>query len=211
MAAQERREEVLRNTLRRETEWLRRGPARAHHQAGGPHPARAAPWPTRWPSWAAATGTARLALDFQGQGRKPRRLIEARGHRQALRRAPGVRGHRPVRSGPGTRLGLLGPNGCGKSHPAAGAGGRRDAQQRHGAARRRPAGGLRSSRTAARWTPTRSVADTVCPDGDFVDFRGTRQHRRGYLERFLFRGRADDMSRCGSCRAASRPACWWPG
>jgi ATP-binding cassette subfamily F protein uup len=27
----------------------------------------------------------------------------------------------------------------------------------------------------------------VCPDGDFVDFQGTRQHRHGYLERFLFR------------------------
>ena len=32
------------------------------------------------------------------------------------------------------------------------------------------------------------MADTVCPVGDFVDFRGTRQHRHGYLERFLFSG-----------------------
>ena len=40
--------------------------------------------------------------------------------------------------------------------------------------------------------PEATVADTVCPDGDFVDFRGTRQHRRGYLERFLFRASAID-------------------
>lgn len=31
------------------------------------------------------------------------------------------------------------------------------------------------------------LVDAICPDGDYVDFRGTRQHRRGYLERFLFR------------------------
>jgi ATP-binding cassette subfamily F protein uup len=31
------------------------------------------------------------------------------------------------------------------------------------------------------------VVDTVCPDGDYVQFRGARVHRAGYLERFLFR------------------------
>jgi ATP-binding cassette subfamily F protein uup len=35
--------------------------------------------------------------------------------------------------------------------------------------------------------PRRSVADTVCPGGDFVDLAGARVHRHGYLERFLFR------------------------
>jgi len=34
--------------------------------------------------------------------------------------------------------------------------------------------------------PARSVADTLCPDGDHVTFRGARVHVRGYLERFLF-------------------------
>ena len=35
--------------------------------------------------------------------------------------------------------------------------------------------------------PALPLADTVCPDGDFVQFRGARVHRHGYLERFLFR------------------------
>ena len=30
------------------------------------------------------------------------------------------------------------------------------------------------------------MADTLCPDGDHVSFRGARVHVRGYLERFLF-------------------------
>jgi ATP-binding cassette subfamily F protein uup len=34
--------------------------------------------------------------------------------------------------------------------------------------------------------PERTLADTVCPDGDFVSYRGARVHVRGYLERFLF-------------------------
>ena len=34
--------------------------------------------------------------------------------------------------------------------------------------------------------PDRTLADTLCPDGDHVTFRGARVHVRGYLERFLF-------------------------
>src|SRR6202008_793072 len=32
-----------------------------------------------------------------------------------------------------------------------------------------------------------TVADTVGPGGDMLEFRGSRIHRFGYLERFLFR------------------------
>jgi ATP-binding cassette subfamily F protein uup len=35
--------------------------------------------------------------------------------------------------------------------------------------------------------PTRSVAETLCPDGDYVYVRGAPVHRNGYLDRFLFR------------------------
>jgi ATP-binding cassette subfamily F protein uup len=40
--------------------------------------------------------------------------------------------------------------------------------------------------------PDQTVADAVCPDGDFVQFRGARLHRAGYLDRFLFR--SDQLS-----------------
>jgi ATP-binding cassette subfamily F protein uup len=42
--------------------------------------------------------------------------------------------------------------------------------------------------------PTATLVDTVCPDGDYVHFRGGRQHRHGYLERFLFRAEQMNMT-----------------
>jgi ATP-binding cassette subfamily F protein uup len=42
--------------------------------------------------------------------------------------------------------------------------------------------------------PDRSLADTVCDTGDYVDFRGARVHRHGYLERFLFRSEQMNMA-----------------
>jgi ABC transport system ATP-binding/permease protein len=189
MAAQERREDALRNTLRRETEWLRRGPpARTTKQDARIQ--RAADLADEVADLGTRNRTRAVDLDFQGTGRKTRRLIEARG--------VGVRyGGRPegdrvvlealdVLVGPGTRLGLLGPNGCGKSTllrvltgaqaPTSGEVTRAD--------------GLEVAffeQDRAALDPALTVADTVCPDGDFVSFRGARVHRHGYLERFLFR------------------------
>ena len=116
MHAQERREVVLRNTLRRETEWLRRGAAaRTTKQqariarAGDAGATRSRSSgrrnPSAPPSWSSRPRSAR-----------PRRLIEARGRRQALRRADDLRGRRPAPSAPGrARRRCSGPNGCGKS------------------------------------------------------------------------------------------------
>jgi len=184
MAAQERREDVLRNTLRRETEWLRRGPKarstkqEARIQRAGALSEEVAELGTR--------NTQRsVDLDFQGTGRKTKRLIEAKAVSVSY-------GDRAVFQsidlivGPGSRLGLLGPNGCGKSTllrvltgaqaPTAG-----EVSRVHGL----EIAFFEQDRAAL--DPARTVADTVCPDGDFVQFRGARQHRHGYLERFLFR------------------------
>ncbi|HEV3032345.1 MAG TPA: ABC-F family ATP-binding cassette domain-containing protein [Polyangia bacterium] len=184
MSAQERREDVLRNTLRRETEWLRRGPkARSTKQEARIQ--RAGALADEVGELATRNRARAVAVDFQGSGRKTKRLIEARGVsvRYGARAVfEGV----DVLVGPGTRLGLLGPNGCGKSTllrvltgaqaPTAGEVARAD--------------GLEVAffeQDRAALDPARSVADTVCPDGDFVQFRGARVHRHGYLERFLFR------------------------
>jgi ATP-binding cassette subfamily F protein uup len=184
MAAQERREDVLRNTLRRETEWLRRGPParttkqEARIQRAGALSEEVAELGTR--------NTKRsVDLDFQGTGRKTKRLIEARGVSVSY-------GDRAVFQpidlivGPGSRIGLLGPNGCGKStllRALTGA-------QAPTAGEVTRVQGLEIAffeQDRAALDPARTVADTVCPDGDFVQFRGARVHRAGYLERFLFR------------------------
>ena len=130
-----------------------------------------------------------MDLDFQGGdaagGTRARRLIEARGIGKRY-------GDRVVFAGidlfvgPRTRLGLLGPNGCGKSTLLRALTG--EEAPTSGTVIR--ADGLRVAyfdQNRASLDGTRSVVDTVCPDGDYVEFRGARVHRHGYLERFLFR------------------------
>ncbi|HVU53204.1 MAG TPA: ABC-F family ATP-binding cassette domain-containing protein [Polyangia bacterium] len=184
MAAQERREDALRNTLRRETEWLRRGPA-ARTTKQDARIQRAAALSDEVAELGTRNRARAVDLDFQGSGRKTRRLIEARGVSVRYGERAVLDGL-DVLVGPGTRLGLLGPNGCGKSTllrvltggqaPTAGEVTRAD--------------GLEIAffeQDRAALDPDLTVADTVCPDGDFVEFRGARVHRHGYLERFLFR------------------------
>jgi ABC transport system ATP-binding/permease protein len=184
MAAQERRQQTLQNTLRRETEWLRRGPqARTTKQEARIERAHALAGEVA--SLQSRNDVRSVALDFEAAGARPKRLIEARG---VIKRY----GERTVLAGvdlfvgPRARVGLLGPNGCGKSTllrvltggeaPTTGTVIRADA--------------LRVAyfdQNRDSLDPARSAVDTVCPDGDFVLFRGARIHRHGYLERFLFR------------------------
>jgi ABC transport system ATP-binding/permease protein len=184
MAAQERREDVLRNTLRRETEWLRRGPKarstkqEARIQRAGTLSDEVAELGTR-------NAKRSVDLDFQATGRKTKRLIEARSV-SVRYDARVIFEPLDLIIGPGSRIGLLGPNGCGKStllRVLTGA-----QAPTAGEVTRVP--GLEIAffeQDRAALDPARTVADTVCPDGDFVQFRGARVHRAGYLERFLFR------------------------
>jgi ABC transport system ATP-binding/permease protein len=185
MAAQEQRESSLRNTLRRETEWLRRGaPARSTKQQARIQRADALAGEVDELSSRNESRTANI--DFAGVGRNPKRLIEARAIGKSY-------GQKAIFSnlnlfiGPGTRLGLIGPNGCGKSTllrvlvgeeaPDAGTVLRADGLQ---------VAYFEQHREAL--DPTKTVVETMCPaGGDNVDFRGTRVHVAGYLSRFLFR------------------------
>jgi len=187
MTAQEQREQALKNTLRRETEWLRRSPsARSTKQVARIE---------RAGSLAAEVGelgernrVGKVALDFQSRDpneMRPKRMIEARkvskhyGEHEVIRPLD-------LFIGPKTRLGLLGRNGCGKSTllrlltgeeaPSSGEVLRADNLQV-----------AYFEQDRASLDLTRTVAQTVSPDGDFVHFRGSHLHRHGYLERFLFR------------------------
>jgi energy-coupling factor transporter ATP-binding protein EcfA2 len=87
MAAQERREDTLRNTLRRETEWLRRGPqARTTKQQARIQ--RAGALASEVSGLGARNRTSTVDLDFQAGdaagGTRARRLIEARVRRGEL-------------------------------------------------------------------------------------------------------------------------------
>jgi len=184
MAAQEQREQALRNRLRRETEWLRRGPpARTTKQAARIQ--RAGELAAEVGELATRNTVRGVGIELAPSGRKPRRLVEARGLGQRYGGRPIFRGV-DLFIGPGTRVAILGPNGCGKSTllraltgveaPAEGEVIRADGLE---------VATFEQGRESL--DPTLSPADTVCPDGDFVQLRGTRVHRHGYLERFLFR------------------------
>jgi ATP-binding cassette subfamily F protein uup len=191
MAAQEQREQVLRNTLRRETEWLRRSPS-ARSTKQNARIERAGALAREVSGLSARNRLGSVELDFQARetsDARRKRLIEARAISKhfAERR---VFDQVSLFIGPRTRLALLGPNGCGKStllrvltghdRPSAGEVIRAD--------------DLRIAyfeQDRASLDPALTLADTVSPEGDFVHFRGSHLHRHGYLERFLFR--ADQM------------------
>jgi len=190
MHAQERREVVLRNTLRRETEWLQRGAA-ARSTKQQARIARAGTLSDEVKELGTRNEVRTVGLEFQGAERRPKRLIEARGIGKRYDGRTIFAGV-DLLLGPRVRVGLLGPNGCGKSTlirvllgeepPSEGTVVRADGLQ---------VAYLQQSRDAL--DPALSVANTLCPDGDFVTFRGARVHVRGYLERFLFQSEQADM------------------
>jgi ATP-binding cassette subfamily F protein uup len=187
VAASEQRQQALANTLRRETEWLRRGPsARGTKQVARIE--RASALADEVAELRERNRTGKLALDFQGKDAdemRPKRLLEARGIAKRY-------GDKQVLApldlfvGPRTRLGLIGKNGCGKSTLLRILTGRETptlGEMIH-------ADNLKIAyfeQDRASLDPKRTVAETVSPEGDFVHFRGSLVHRHGYLERFSFR------------------------
>ena len=183
MHAQERREIVLRNTLRRETEWLHRGAA-ARTTKQEARIQRAGTLADEVTELGRRNQARTAALDFQSSERRPKRLVEAKGVAQELRRPDDLPGRRSL-LGPGTRVGPLGPERLRKIDADPGPPGRRGASA--GTVLR--ADGLKVAyfqQTRDALDPARTLADTVCPDGDYVSYRGARVYVRGYLERFLF-------------------------
>ncbi len=183
LAAQESRESSLRNVLRRETEWLRRGPkARATKQKARIERAEALGEEI---DTIAERNVARTAkIDFTGAGRAPKRLLVAEGISKGY-------GERTLFSGldlllrPGSRVGLIGPNGCGKStllrvllgseRPDTGTVTRADGVS---------VALFEQGRDSL--DPDATVKETVCPEGDQVEYRGRFIHVRSWLDRFLF-------------------------
>jgi len=184
MAAQEQREQALRNTLRRETEWLRRGPpARTTKQAARIE--RAAELAQEVTALGGRNRVRKADIELEARGRKTKQLIVAQdiakqfGERRVFE-------HVELLIGPGTRLALLGPNGCGKSslldvlvgksEPSAGE-----------VIRAADLAIAHFEQHRSSLDPDKTVADSVSEGSDMLDYRGSRIHRFGYLERFLFR------------------------
>ena len=191
MASQERQEGVLKNTLRRETEWLRRGAkARTTKQQARIQRAGDLKEVVSELEYRNQSRTARL--DFQSSEQSPKKLIEAKNISFSY-------GDRPLFSNldlllaPGKRVGLLGTNGCGKSTLIQVLLGFEDSQTGT-VSRAENLSVAYFEQNRETLDPKLSVAKTICPSGDFVDYRGNRIHIRSYLDRFLFSQGQMDMA-----------------
>lgn len=192
ISAQEKEEAKLKNNLRRETEWLARG-AKARSTKQQARIQRAGELQKSVEELSARNQITSVRIDFQNAEKNPKKLI----HAQNITKSYPPAGHLivpPVNLfiTPKSRIGILGPNGCGKTTllklllgelpPDSGSIVLADKLQ---------VAFFEQNRDSL--DPQLSISKTVCPNGDFVDYRGTKVHIKGYLARFLFSGPQIDM------------------
>ncbi|HMD70358.1 MAG TPA: ABC-F family ATP-binding cassette domain-containing protein [Bryobacteraceae bacterium] len=183
--AQQKLEASLAAKVRREVEWLRRGPkarttkSKARIDAAGRLMGQL--------SAVAARGRVSTAqIDFTASDRQTKRLIEAERVGKTL---GGRRLFRDLNLtlSPGVRIGLVGANGSGKTTLLKILAGELDPDE--GSVRRAEA--LRTVSFAqdrgAHLDPGLSLRRTLCPEGDSVLCRGRPIHAMGWARRFLFR------------------------
>jgi ABC transport system ATP-binding/permease protein len=191
IASQERREIILKNTLRRETEWLRQG-AKARTTKQQARIQRAEDLKQEVEDLSIRNQTRTARLDFQSAEKNPKRLVEARKISKKY-------GEQVIFSDldlfitPGSRIGLLGRNGAGKSTLIRVLLNMEEASS----------GTVISSdqlsvayfdQTREALDPNVTVSKTLCPSGDHVIYRGTSVHIKSYLSRFLFTPSQMDMA-----------------
>jgi len=183
LSAQEQQETKLRNTLRRETEWLRRGPkarttkSQARIKGAGVLKDTVEDLNTR-------NKTDTVRLDFQATDRAPKKLIEAKNISKFYDGKviiPAV----DVLITPKTRLGLMGINGCGKSTLIR----LLTKTEESDSGEIKHAEKIKITyfeQNRESLDPKLSGIKTVCPSGDKVNFCGQDIHINSYLARFLF-------------------------
>ena len=185
LEAQTKQQQSLATKVRREVEWLRRGPkartgkSRARIDAAGELIEELAAVTTR-------NRTLTAKIDFTETDRKTKRLIEAEGIGKSLGGRTLFQDLNLTLS-PGIRMGLMGSNGSGKTTLLKILAG--ELAPDEGTIRR--ADQLRivsfAQDRGARLDPDLSLRRTLCPEGDSVIFRGRAIHVAGWAKRFLFR------------------------
>ena len=191
LEAQAKQQESVANQVRRETEWLGRKAAARTRKAGSRIDAAA----DRRVELAelqyrnAAAGAA--GIDFAGTGRQTRKLLTVAGVTKSFPGRPLFKDIDLLLT-PGTKLGLLGANGSGKSIllrvlagevvPDAGAVTRAD--------------GLRLvmfEQGRAALDPAATLRRALCPNGDTVMFGDRPTHVAAWAKRFLFNAEQLDV------------------
>jgi ABC transport system ATP-binding/permease protein len=183
-------EERLSNKVRRETEWLRRGPkaraTKARYRIDEAYRLQDELAQVK----ARNRSSTAVQIDFEATGRKTKKLLEASGIQKAFDERLLFSGLDLTLS-PGSRVGLLGRNGCGKSTLmqilAASAGGSGPIAD---------AGTLRLAdhvrivsfdQRREQINPALTLRRALAPDGDAVVYQGRSLHVVSWAKKFLFR------------------------
>lgn len=188
--SQKKQQQVLKNKLVREKEWLSRGPqARQTKQKARIEGAKRLE--EDFESVKSRNLTRSAGIEFGGQKRLPKKLITARG----LRKSYGENilfSDFNLNVGPTTRMGFLGDNGSGKSTLIRCLLGleKVDSGEVEFAEELKVSYFEQDKETL---NLEESVLKNVCPEGDHVYFQGQFVHVRSYLERFLFFGHHVDL------------------
>lgn len=191
--AQAKYQDALENKVRREVEWLRRGPkarttkSKARIDSAGKLIADLSDVNQR-------TQVRSTSIDFTATDRRTKRLVEGIGIGKALGGKTLFRDLNVVLS-PGSRLGLLGPNGSGKSTLLRLITG--ETQPDSGELKR--ADNLRVvyfDQNRAKLDPTLPLRKALTPQGDIVVFGDRTIHVAGWAARFMFRAEQLDLA-CG--------------
>ncbi len=190
LEAQAAREESLKNVLRREIEWLKRG-AKARTTKQKARIDRAEDLKVEVQDLGQKNRQGSVKLEFESSGRGPKKLLEMKsiGKTYAERT---IFSDFSLLITPETRLGLMGKNGAGKSTLIRMIAGVEEADR--GEIRRADRlEVLYFEQNRETLDPGISVLRTVCPSGETVEFQGRKMHVRSYLDRFLFSGGAVDV------------------
>lgn len=190
LEAQARYREALANRVRRELEWLRRGP-KARTTKSRARSDAAESLIQELAETRARTDTPAAAIDFTASQRKTKHLLVARNLEKQMGGRTLFRGLNLLLS-PGRRIGLVGPNGSGKTTllnvlmgewgPDAGRIERADLLRVVYFEQRRE-----------QIAPEISLRRALCPEGDSVIYRGRPIHVAGWAKRFLFRAEQLEM------------------
>lgn len=181
---QQRAQESLRNRVRVEMEWLRRGPkARTTKSKARIDSANAMIADLR--SSEARTKTAAAGISFDATGRQTKRLIEIEsvsvtlGEREILHNVTMVLTN-------GLKLGIAGPNGSGKTTLLRAINGEIGVSS--GAIRRAPGLRIVYFSQMRELDASLTLRRALAPDSDSVIYQDRVQHVASYASRFLFTG-----------------------